>query len=377
MDNKTVQKNGDSEIIPVGSDIKPKLTISEAEKLAERLYGIVVKDIKEIIAYDDRNFIIQEDKIIKNPIITNNWPHGYVLKIVNAHDSKKTSLFEAQNEALIYLRNQKIECPNPVANVYGKYFSVEKLNGVDHIVRLLEFIPGKIFNQVPKSNYLFFSSGEYLAKVDRALKTFHNEVYLTHRTNWMLQEMPQIKDFLHALPDHGRKQIVEEVIEKFETKVLAHIDDFDKQIIHGDYNEQNILVGPVRPNSDEYKVTGVIDFGDTSLSPVIFELAIAMTYIILDANDLAAGGIVMAGYTSIKPIPKEDLKFIKTCVAARLCQSLVMGAYTYTIQPTNDYVLVTQKKGWPILEELWKEKFEEIDEIWETAADNYLKQSTK
>lgn len=193
----------------------------------------------------------------------------------------------------------------------------------------------------------------------------------------MLQEVPQIKDFLHALPDHDRKQIVEEVVEQFETKVLAHIDDLDKQIIHGDYNEQNILVSPVRPNSDEYKVAGVIDFGDTSLSPVIFELAIAMAYIILDANDLAAGGIVLAGYTSIKPIPKEHLKFIKTCVAARLCQSLVMGAYTYTIQPTNDYVLVSQKKGWPILEELWKEKFEEIDQIWENAADNYLKQSTK
>uniref|UniRef100_T1GPB7 Hydroxylysine kinase n=1 Tax=Megaselia scalaris TaxID=36166 RepID=T1GPB7_MEGSC len=269
-------------------------------------------------------------RVVKNPLITNNWPHGYILKIVNSHDSQKTSLFEAQNEALIYLRNQKIECPNPVANVYGKYFSVENINGVNHIVRLLEFIPGKMFHQVPKTNYLLFSSGEYLAKLDRALKTFHNDVYLTYRTNWMLHEVPKIKDFLSALQDHGRKLIVEEVIGKFETEVMAHIDDFDKQIIHGDYNEHNVIVGPVQPNSEEYKVTGVIDFGDASLSPVIFELAIAVTYMILEAKDLAAGGIVIAGYTSVKPIPKEDLKYIKTCVAARLCQSLVMGAYAYS-----------------------------------------------
>lgn len=193
----------------------------------------------------------------------------------------------------------------------------------------------------------------------------------------MLHEVPKIKDFLSALQDHGRKLIVEEVIEKFETEVMAHIDDFDKQIIHGDYNEHNVIVGPVQPNSEEYKVTGVIDFGDASLSPVIFELAIAVTYMILEAKDLAAGGIVIAGYTSVKPIPKEDLKYIKTCVAARLCQSLVMGAYAYSQQPGNDYVLATQKVGWPVLEELWNEKFEQIDEIWQTAADNYLKQSTK
>lgn len=58
-----MDSNGDT--IQVGSDIKPKVTLAEAEKLAERLYGIVVKDIKEIIAYDDRNYLVQEDKCVE------------------------------------------------------------------------------------------------------------------------------------------------------------------------------------------------------------------------------------------------------------------------------------------------------------------------
>lgn len=56
--------NGNGEVILPGSDIKPKVTVADVEKLAERLYGIVVKDIKEMLAYDDRNYLIQEDKCV-------------------------------------------------------------------------------------------------------------------------------------------------------------------------------------------------------------------------------------------------------------------------------------------------------------------------
>lgn len=45
-------------------DIKPKITVTEAKGLAERLYGLSVEDIQEIIAYDDRNYVIKEDKCV-------------------------------------------------------------------------------------------------------------------------------------------------------------------------------------------------------------------------------------------------------------------------------------------------------------------------
>lgn len=62
IDIQTVDSNGNGDIYQPGSDIKPKATV--AEKLAERLYGIVVKDIKELQALDDRNYLIQEDKCV-------------------------------------------------------------------------------------------------------------------------------------------------------------------------------------------------------------------------------------------------------------------------------------------------------------------------
>lgn len=31
------------------------------------------------------------------------WPHGYVFKIMNSLDSKKTSFIDAQNQMMLYL----------------------------------------------------------------------------------------------------------------------------------------------------------------------------------------------------------------------------------------------------------------------------------
>ncbi|XP_055837835.1 hydroxylysine kinase [Episyrphus balteatus] len=370
------KKNGTEELLQPGSDIQPKVTIEDVNNLAQRLYGITVGELKEMISYDDRNYFITEDKNVKNPLITRTWPHGYTLKILNAHDSKEPEFIDAQNELLMHLSKQGIQCPRPVANLHGKYFSVEKINGVNYVVRLLEFIPGKIFNQVTKSNYLFFQSGEYLAKVNRALKDFNHDAYQTHKTLWNLMSIPKLRDFVYVLTDHGRKSIVEQIIESFETNVLPHVDKMKKQVIHGDYNEQNIIVEP-KKNSDEFRVCGIIDFGDTTYSPIIFEIGIAMTYMILQAKSLVAGGVFLAGYDTNKPLKPEEKKFLKYCVAARLAQSLTMGAYTHSLHPSNDYVLVTQEDGWKLIEDLWVHNFEGIDEIWADAADNYLKQSDK
>lgn len=57
------------EILQPGKKIKPEITESEAIKLAERLYGIVTKDITELNSYDDRNFLIHSDRSVDDTFI--------------------------------------------------------------------------------------------------------------------------------------------------------------------------------------------------------------------------------------------------------------------------------------------------------------------
>lgn len=68
IEDATVQEEpedeGSDEILQPGKKIKPDVAEAEAIKLAERLYGIVTKDIVELNSYDDRNFLIHSDRLV-------------------------------------------------------------------------------------------------------------------------------------------------------------------------------------------------------------------------------------------------------------------------------------------------------------------------
>jgi hydroxylysine kinase len=90
-------------VLEPGTVIKPIVDHEGVKLLAERLYGISVLELTELNGYDDKNYKIVEDPNMKNPLITNHSPHGYVLKILNSMDSKDVAVVEAQNEIMNYL----------------------------------------------------------------------------------------------------------------------------------------------------------------------------------------------------------------------------------------------------------------------------------
>lgn len=104
--------------------------------------------------------------------------------------------------------------------------------------------------------------------------------------------------------------MVESIIHQFKQKVLGNIDEFQKQIIHGDFNEQNIIVGK-KPGKDEYSVIGVIDYGDTQLNCLVFEIAIGLTYMLLTTGEIETGGYFLGGYGMTRLIPENEMKVLK------------------------------------------------------------------
>jgi hydroxylysine kinase len=47
------------EVLQPGVQIKPVLTVNEAKIIAEKVFGIYVESIKELDAYDDKNYYIK------------------------------------------------------------------------------------------------------------------------------------------------------------------------------------------------------------------------------------------------------------------------------------------------------------------------------
>lgn len=128
-------------------------------------------------------------------------------------------------------------------------------------------------------------------------------------------------------------------------------------LIHGDFNQNNVIV---RSPSESTAVTivGVIDFGESERAPYVYDLAISIMYAMLRSSivdPLDVGGHMLAGYLSRRQGALSDAErtALWPCVAARFAQSLTMGAYAYSLDPSNPYVLDTAKRGWTLLRHMW------------------------
>lgn len=69
-----------------------------------------------------------------------------------------------------FIDARKVTCPKPIRNVYGHLYSVESIGGKGHVVRLLEYVPGELLKDVPKSDFLFYQVGEFAASLDNTLQ---------------------------------------------------------------------------------------------------------------------------------------------------------------------------------------------------------------
>lgn len=88
-------------------------------------------------------------------------------------------------------------------------------------------------------------------------------------------------------------------------------------IIHGDANEQNILC--TKNKAGNWEVCALLDFGDSHYTAYVFDLAITMSYMILQSRDLTAGGHVLSGYCSVKSLAENEICLLQ--VSKTVCPS--------------------------------------------------------
>ncbi|CAG9568460.1 unnamed protein product [Danaus chrysippus] len=127
----------------------------------------------------------------------------------------------------------------------------------------------------------------------------------------------------------------------------------------------------------DYRISGILDFGDIQHSCVLFELSVCMTYAMLVSGP-RAGGVVLAGWSVTRRLTDQKYRLLKTLVSARLVQSLVLGAYTREQEPENKYVSSTEKaNGWELLKKIRKNKPDPEDDCtnWKDIANDFLTRS--
>ncbi|XP_053211425.1 hydroxylysine kinase-like [Panonychus citri] len=328
-----------------GEKIKPNIDIDSAEKLVDKLFNFKVIKIIEIDSYDDRNYLIEIESDFHD--------HGkkFVLKITNSLDSSFPRLIEAVNEITNYVKSStSLKVPYPIPDCNGQLVSRISLNSSlpeeQFAIRLLNFVPGTIMNQVDYTENILFQVGETLATLTKELKNFTNSVLEKRKTIWSLSSVDKLDKFLFAVDNDDHRSLISGVIKKFKQQVIDKIDEFPVSIIHGDVNEQNIVLDKVDTN--RWSVIGLIDFADSHQAPTIFDLAILCCYVTLDSkliDPIKAPGYVISGYHRVIQISDQEWNILPISIMARLAQSLTLGAYSYRENQGNEYILSSARRA--------------------------------
>ncbi|MCL4522890.1 MAG: aminotransferase class III-fold pyridoxal phosphate-dependent enzyme [Acidobacteria bacterium] len=320
----------------------PKFSEQDAARIAREFYGLQGA-LSPLPSERDQNFHLRTAD-----------NQEFVLKIANVAEQRE--ILDLQNKALAHIaaRAPSLLVPRVCMTLSGEDITTAiASNGAEHFVRLLHFLPGKIFAHVhPHSPELLRSLGRALGTLDRALETFSHPA-ADRPLKWDLRRAAWIREYVPRIADVHRRAIVERLLTQYDTEVTPALASLRSSIIYNDANDYNILVGEESP--ERRRITGVIDFGDMLYSNTVCELAVACAYAMLcKADPIAAAAHIVAGYHENFPLTERELEMLFPLIRTRLAVSVTNSNYQREVEPGNKYLMVTDADAWALLEKLEK-----------------------
>lgn len=213
------------------------------------------------------------------------------------------------------------------------------------------YLPGRAFADVsPVRNDLLRDVGRTLARLDRALADFAHPA-AQRELKWDLLQAAWIGGELSAIADPAQRGMVARVHERFVREWHAPLSRARRQVVHGDANDQNVLVA----NSPDggARVSGLIDFGDLCSTALVADVAIAATYASLRADEpIHAVAQVVAGFDEVTPLDDDELALVLPCVLTRLAVSVTTAAVRRREGTADDYALANETEAFAMLEHL-------------------------
>jgi hydroxylysine kinase len=183
-----------------------------------------------------------------------------------------------------------------------------------------------------------------LGRVDVALEAFGHPAD-NRRLVWDIRHFHRLTALVEDTPDTEHRRLAREVFRLFDTAIVPRLGDLETQVIHGDYSPHNVVVDA---GSDHF-VTGVIDFGDTMRSAVIFDPAVCMANLLgrTPAHPWLDACSFVAGYVRTRPIKESELPLLPIAALARLTlRGLITHWRAKRVPDRREYLLEHAKDDW-------------------------------
>lgn len=291
----------------------PQFTVARVEALLLQHYGLAGQ-LKPLYSERDQNFRLIDAQ-----------QRQWTVKIANKVEDP--AVIDCQIGAFAHIARIDPGLPVPrllpALSGAGK-IRIEATDGSVHYLYLLSFLPGQVVeaDQLPPG--MPARLGQMLARLGQAMRDYDHPAARGRELLWDLREAPRYLPEVKRLQRAEDREMATAVLTHLRDTVLPLTQDFRHQLIHGDVNEQNLLVNPAAP----YEITGIIDFGDIIHAPLVFDIAdLAADYLILPQDVLTTLCDAVAGYHAITPLQEAEIALIYDLAAARLLLAPLINRY--------------------------------------------------
>lgn len=302
----------------------PEIDLGAVREVVRQNYGLE-GDFKPLISERDQNFRLSCAD-----------GRQFVLKIANAAEDAVATDFQIQ--ALLYLEarlaahDYPIVVPRILRTLGDATHVVVPVAGAQHVTRIVSYVAGVPLGDAPNSALLSRRMGIFLAHLGRALQGFEHPGS-RHGLLWDMQQALELRKILEHIPDAQLRAEVARTLDDFETVAVPQFASLRSQVIHSDFNRENVLIDAV----DSDLVAGVIDFGDMVLAPLVVDVAIGASYLgATEGNPLIFIAEFLHGYHSVTPLELPEIDLLFDLIKTRMAASISILSWRAALRGVDD-----------------------------------------
>ncbi|MCX8998027.1 phosphotransferase [Rhizobiaceae bacterium BDR2-2] len=254
----------------------------------------------------------------------------YLLKILNPAESRAVTAMHSQALIHVAARDPDIPVQRIIRTLDGEAdFRMVDAGGQERSVRMVTFVPGRAQKSAPHSRTQRRAVGVWLARMQNALADFTHEA-AHHRITWDMKHASGLRDLLPAFGDRPIRARLEKAVDDFDARIVPAMAGLPAQVVHNDFNMENILVDPDDPD----RISGIIDFGDMVHAPLLFDVAVGAAYQMGEEEDpVAAACDFLEGYASLRTLGAAELDLLYPAIVTRLAMRLVIPEWRCGLFP--------------------------------------------
>jgi hydroxylysine kinase len=267
----------------------------------------------------------------------------FLVKLAQAGETEETVSFQTGLLGHVQLTAPGLPVPRLRPAADGAHYLMPRAGPLaGRIIRVISFLPGEALGAVRSTRRLREQIGRTLAILGQALRGYDHPA--AHRpVVWDIQHLAGLRPMAAAVDSPARRRTLLGEIDRFEDSTAPALGQLRAQVVHNDFNCDNILVGP-----DRVSVTGIVDFGDATYTPLVNDVAVMAAYQLCDGPDPAAPAIdAIAGYHAVTELSAAELGLLPRLIVARMVARVVVPEWRAQQAPANRrYLLRTTARAW-------------------------------